>query len=268
MDPEVCDDDFCTTRDNSSVPFLDTLPLEVISHILRFCSFQDKLTLAALQNDTLNEALGSEVVTFYTRVARFLPCGRWLEPNEKKCYDIRLVPELGGLHIDFYTNSTRKRMCFNQRTGMRLVRKCRPLLDGRHELYFNKHAYYLDDERRVVKETHLIDDTYTHEWNNERYWKVGGGGGDDAASDRHGLIASACILIQFDNICVYRYNRVSRSMDTLKFKNNKLVSKIKTHRGHVSKAWLYYFCFDNSYRLEKMQRLHFELMYDRIAWIF
>ncbi|KAG8174966.1 hypothetical protein JTE90_002488 [Oedothorax gibbosus] len=52
-------------------------------------------------------------------------------------------------------------MCFNRRNGMRLLRKCRLLTDGKQALYFNKNTYHLD-ERDAVKEVYTVDGTYTH----------------------------------------------------------------------------------------------------------
>ncbi|KAG8156216.1 hypothetical protein JTE90_011126 [Oedothorax gibbosus] len=159
------------TESDKDIASLCAIPQEMISYILRFTSFKDKLILAGLQNDILNNALETEVVSFYNHVYRYLPCGKWFRPSETKCYDIRLVPELQALQIDLYSNSNRKRMCFNKKNGIRLVRKCRPLQDGKHVLYFNKSSYHLDD-RRAVKKINSVDDTYTHEWNNRRFWKV------------------------------------------------------------------------------------------------
>ncbi|KAG8179054.1 hypothetical protein JTE90_010084 [Oedothorax gibbosus] len=196
--------------------YLCAIPREMISYILKFTSFDDKLILASLQNDTLNNALETEVVSFYKHIYRYLPVGIWFQPSEMKCYDIRIVPQLHALHIDFYSNSNRKRMCFNKKNGIRLVRKCQPLQDEKHVLYFNKTSYHLDD-RRAMKKVDLVDDMYTHEWNNRRFWKV----------VSNFPTASALLFEENGHVLVYNFIHVSGNMYEFNFKNKKLIWKKK-----------------------------------------
>jgi len=225
---------------------LCTLPREMIEHVLTFCPFEDRMSVAAVQHDALDDALGSRLVSLYRHVVRLLPCGPWFEASEKKFYYVRLVPELSALNVDFYTNSNRKRMCFNRKNGIRLVRKCRLLRDD-ETLYFNRHSYHLDVRSVEVGARDTLDssdDTVTH--NNERYWKT------TTYPDRR--TGCACLFAARDGrVFVFNFNMINKSMNILMFKNQKLLSKETICKDDVSKAWLHYFYFG---RLDRLLKSH------------
>lgn len=198
---------------------IQKLPLEMIEHILNYSSFEDKLNLASLQDDVLNKALGKELVLFYQHVYRFLPCGRWFNPKDNKSYIIMLLPELFGLHVDFWTDSNRKRMCFNKLNGIRLVRRCM-------KLKLNINGEKIDEEDKVYHEEVVVR-----------------------------RVASAVLMTQNEFVYVFRFNMLSETMDVFQFlKGKKLVCKKKIIRKHVPKAWKYFFYFGCTVRLQKLKR--------------
>ena len=212
---------------------LCTLPREMIERILTFCPYEDRMSVATVQHDALDDALGSRLVSLYRHVVRFLPCGKWFEASEKKFYDVRLVPKLQAVHVDFYANSNRKRMCFNRKNGIRLVRNCRLLRDD-ETLYFNRHSYHLDVRGAEVGATDSGDDTLTH--NNEKYWKA------TTHPDRR-TASALLVAVRDERVLVFNFNMINKSMNIFIFKNQKLLSKRKICRGHVSNTWFYYFCY-------------------------
>lgn len=227
---------------------LTQLPHEMLTHILQFLSVEEHLVLVSLGNRVLNTVLGRRLVDFYHLVYRFLPSGRWFDSRDQKCHDVRFVPELLGVHVDLYANSNRKRLCFNKRNGLRLVRPTSRRLRDDATLYVDRADSRMTDDDGdsssfVAAEIQTNESDVTYTRHDRKYRRV------------CSPVSKAFVFVSHRSVHVNTFFMLSKTMHVYRFENHRLVSKQKIPRCRVyQRCWLEYFWTENDVRLRKFLR--------------
>ena len=194
---------------------LSNLPLDVLLHIVQFLSKTDQVKLAALQNQNINNALECDVLQFYDKVYKFIPCGIWFSPTQQKIYEITLKPGL-VLHINYYPMFTKKQLCFNKKKGLQLLKNFH-LVDKNKQLYFNKTSWRIMDKSLVKKINGKLG-IVRYMYKNICYNTI----------DDYIMRTNVCIFLDDKKVIVKKFNRNNKeAMDTFIYKNNKLIYKIE-----------------------------------------
>ena len=188
---------------------LSELPYDVHWHIFKYLSENDQLKLATLQNRNLNSAIKPNILEFYDKVYKYLPCGIWFSSTERKIYEITLKPG-PVLHINYYPMFTRKQLSFSR--GLKILKNF-TLLKENEQLIFNKTTWFILDKSLRSRGHYTINN--------------------------YPIRTNVSIFLHKGQVTVKLFNRNNiKKIDTFLFKNNKLVKKC---RDDISRQCVYYF---------------------------